>query len=281
MSVEGRVVLVTGVTSGLGWGVAEELARRGMRVVGTGRRADLGGKLEDQVRSAGGDLTFVRADVRRVADCQASVDAAVAAYGRLDVLINNAGYEGEQPILDTHAYTEEQYDAVVDTNLKGAFFCARYALEHMVNRGGGGVIINIASINAVNGPARMAAYSASKAGLLQLTRTLADEYVLHGIRVNAVVLGGVNAGDTNARTQDAIARYVRGPDFVRSGPTAHAQLLDNKPEQIGAALALLCDDDAAAITGAAIPMDKAMTAGLMASTLIYMTAAEVWALPEG
>jgi NAD(P)-dependent dehydrogenase (short-subunit alcohol dehydrogenase family) len=277
VGVEGKVVLVTGVTSGLGRGMVPELVRRGMKVVGTGRRADLGAALEKEIDRDG--FRFVPADVSRVADCEASVQAAVETFGRLDALINNAGYEGRDPIVDMHAVTEEHYDSVVDVNLKGAFFCIRYALAHMVERGGGGSIINIASINAVNGPAHMPAYSASKAGLLRLTGTLADEYVQHGIRVNAVILGAVNVGDTNQRTQEAMAHYMRGPDFVRSGNSEHAQSLDHTAPEIAAALTLLIDDDAAPITGACIPMDRAMTVGLTCTTLSFMTTSEIWTLP--
>jgi 3-oxoacyl-[acyl-carrier protein] reductase len=116
-----------------------------------------------------------------VDDCEALATAAMDRYGRIDVLVNNAGTEREEPIVDSHEVTEAQWDDVVDTNLKGAFFCCRYALARM-RRQQRGVVLNIASINAIEGPApaRMAAYSASKAALVQLSRTLAVEYVHDG-----------------------------------------------------------------------------------------------------
>lgn len=274
MSVQGKTLLLTGVTSGLGRGMVPELVRRGMKVVGTGRRADLGAELEKEVDSE--NFRFFRADVSRVADCEASVNAVVETYGRLDCLINNAGYEGADPFIDFHTATEEHYDSVVDVNLKGAFFCCRYAIAHMMERGGGGSVLNISSINAVNGPAHMPAYSASKAGLLRLSTTLADEYMPHNIRVNAVVLGTVNVGDTNQRTQDAIARYVRGADYVRPGNSATGNYMDQTAEEIASACALLLSDDAKAITGACVPMDKAMTVGLTTTMVTLMTTSGLW-----
>jgi len=274
MTVEGSVALVTGVTSGLGEGIALDFAARGMRVLGTGRRDDLGKSLQERIRADGGEMTFHRADVTSVSDCRASVAAAVEAYGRLDVLICNAGFEGEPPVVDTHLSTEEHYDAIIDTNLKGTFFSCQAALAQMVSQNHGGVILNIASINATNGASRMAAYSASKAAVVRLSATLADEYLLQGIRINAITMGGV-ATEQAGRTQDAYAQYLNGPDYVRV-PSSMEALLAQNPRAIAATLALLCDPDAAAITGANIAMDKAMTAGFITSTLLYMTSAGIW-----
>jgi NAD(P)-dependent dehydrogenase (short-subunit alcohol dehydrogenase family) len=274
MTVEGSVALVTGVTSGLGEGIALDFAARGMRVLGTGRRDDLGKSLQERIRVDGGEMTFHRADVTSVSDCRASVAAAVEAYGRLDVLICNAGFEGEPPVVDTHLSTEEHYDAIIDTNLKGTFFSCQAALAQMVSQNHGGVILNIASINATNGASRMAAYSASKAAVVRLSATLADEYLLQGIRINAITMGGV-ATEQAGRTQDAYAQYLNGPDYVRV-PSSMEALLAQNPRAIAATLALLCDPDAAAITGANIAMDKAMTAGFITSTLLYMTSAGIW-----
>ena len=274
MTVEGKVALVTGVTSGLGEGIAVEFAARGMRVLGTGRRDDLGKSLQERIRADGGEMTFHRADVTSVSDCRESVAATVEAYGRLDVLICNAGFEGEPPVVDTHLSTEEHYDAVVDTNLKGTFFSCQAALAQMVSQDQGGVILNIASINATNGASRMAAYSASKAAVVRLSATLADEYLLQGIRINAITMGGVATDQAN-RTQDAYGQYVNGPEYVRV-PNPMEALLAQDPRAVAATLALLCDPDAAAITGATIAMDKAMTAGFITSTLLYMTSAGIW-----
>jgi NAD(P)-dependent dehydrogenase (short-subunit alcohol dehydrogenase family) len=144
-------------------------------------------------------------------DCRKAVDVAIDTYGRLDVLINNAGSPGPRPVQPSHLVTEGEWDEVIDTNLKGSFFCSRFAIASM-RAAGGGVILNIASINAVQAIARMAAYNASKAALLHLTRSLAIEYGDDNIRVNAVVLGG---GKTEMATlvADEMAKSVRGSTY--------------------------------------------------------------------
>src|SRR5690348_14869623 len=135
-SVAGKVALVTGATSGLGRSVARVWAEQGARVLATGRREELGVALEKEVRDAGGELTFLRLDVSRAEDCEASVAAAVDTYGRLDVLVNNAGIEG--PVVDAHELDDDSWDEVVAINLSGAFRCAKHAIRAMKAQGGGG-----------------------------------------------------------------------------------------------------------------------------------------------
>ena len=274
MSIEGKVALITGATSGVGRSTALVWAAKGAKVVACGRREELGKELEAEVRDSGGDLTFVRADVARSADCEAAVQTAVSTHGRLDVLLNNAGIEGD--VVDFHTLDEDQWDSVVDINLKGAFLCSRFAVAQMVAQGGGGLLLHIASINAIEALANMAPYNAAKAGLVQLSRTIAVEYVLQGIRSNAIVLGGAE-GDTASRTQDQIARRLRGPDYVRPvEPNPLAELLTQKGPDVGAFLALLAHDDARLMTGATIALDRSMTAGFTSSMTIQMTTAGLW-----
>ena len=275
MTAQQKVALVTGVSSGLGHAIARVFAREGASVVGVARREELGLELERQIRDEGGSMRFLRSDVRRVDECQAAVELAISEFGRLDVVVNNAGFVGEPPVQESHTVTEPQWDEVVDTNLKGAFFCCRYALEPM-RRQRSGVILNICSLNAVTGPARMAAYSSSKAGLVQLSRTLAVEYVDEGIRINAIVLGGVDSPSAGI-CQDAYARYIL-PDGTPL-PPREVRSPGQPPEDVAAALWHLCDDKAQLITGATIAIDQAATAGGMASTLIYMTSAGLWQAP--
>lgn len=277
MGVEGSVAVVTGVTSGLGRGIATAFVRRGAHVVGCGRRSGLGAELADELRGLPGSFDFVTTDVTRVADCRKLIDSALEKWGRVDVLINNAGFEGDPPSIDSHEVSEEHWDAVVDTNYKGAFFCTRYALPAMKAQGGG-VVLNIASLNAIEGPARMAAYSSSKAALVQLSRTLAVEYLRDDIRVNAIIMGGVDTPQA-ARCQDSYARHLRGPDYVRPEHEAD-ELLSQDPEEIGGVLANLASGEMRLVTGATIAIDRAATAGLLASTMIYMTAAGLWSPPE-
>lgn len=272
MSLEGRVALVTGTSSGLGYALARVFARQGAKVVAAARRRERGEALVKEIRETGGECVFVPTDVAIVDDCRQAVEAALDAFGGLDLLVNNAGTGSDPPVIPSHEVEEAQWDAVVDTNLKGAFFCSRYALPALIESGRGH-IVNISSLNAVTGPARMAAYSSSKAGLLQLTKTLAVEYQPEGVRVNAIILGGV-ASETQQRSSEALSRFVTGREFDSSS----SPMLQD-PEEVARAIAVLCRDDASPITGASIAIDRAATAGAMASSLIYMTTAGVWSYP--
>lgn len=266
--LDGKVAVVTGVTSGAGRGIASVFASRGAAVVGMARRRELGEALERDVDAAGGELTFVAGDVTRAADCDAAVQRALDRYGRLDAVVNNAGTAGPRPVEPAEEVEELDWRAVLDVNLTGTFLMCRAALPHLLAQGDG-VILNVASINAVVGVANMAAYNSSKAGVVQLSRTLAVENAGRGVRVNAVILGGVRT-DTAAEIRTAMARHVLGPEapLPDTGP---ARGVD--PEEVGRALSLLCTDDARMITGAAIELDGALTAGGPASKWIYQGAA--------
>ncbi len=273
-AVAGRVAVVTGGTSGLGRATVEVFASAGAKVVFGARRATIGEQLAGDLRATGLEVIFVETDVRRVEDCAALIAAAVERHGRIDVLINNAATEGDPPIQPSHLGTEAHWDDIVDTNLKGAFFCCCPALA-VISEQGFGVILNIASINAVEGLARMA----SKAGLVQLSRTLAVEYVHSGVRINALLFGGV-ATDQAVRTKEAIATFVRTSrsSTPTSPPPHEPSPLVYQPTKAARVLAMLCADDAQ-ITGATIAVDRAMSAGSMASTMIYMTSAGIWQKP--
>lgn len=258
----GKVALITGVSSGFGRACATVFASQGARVVGVARREAEGRRLEDEVRRSGGELTFVSGDVRRPEDCRDAVEAAVAAHGRLDVLVNNAGSVGSQPVSASHSVTEADWDDVVDTNLKGTFFCCRYAIPRM-SETGGGVIVNIASINAVQAVSRMSAYNASKAAVLHLTRSLAVEYGEGGVRVNAIVLGG-GGTPMATRVADEMAKAVRGPDYVRPPTPSRIDLTE-----FAGLVALLCSDGAKLLNGAVISVDRGISAGLLTSRMIW------------
>jgi NAD(P)-dependent dehydrogenase (short-subunit alcohol dehydrogenase family) len=270
-SLEGKVALITGATSGVGRATALGFAARGANVVATGRRDALGKELETDATVEPGDLHFVQADVRSVTDCDRAVSEAVGRFGQLDAVLCCAGVESQ--IADFHALTEEEWDRVVDTNLKGTAFTCRAAIPHMLGRGG--VILNIASINAVGGIAHMAPYNASKAGVVQLTRTLAVEYLTAGIRANSIILGGAE-GETGDRSKLGFARYMRGEDYVYDLST---DVLAGQPApEIANLLALLCSDEARLLSGASIEVDGTLTAGLALSTMIHMVAGGIWQL---
>lgn len=274
MSITGRVTVITGVSSGVGRGVAAEFARQGALVVGMARREDLGKALEREVRDLGGELTFVAGDVRSTDDCDRLVRTAVDLYGGLDILINNAGIEGE--LKPFHLLSDADWESVLDVNLTGVFRCTRAAIPRLLERGRG-TVINIASVNGAPGlaSAYFAAYNTSKAGLVQLTRTLAVEYLQHKIRFNVVYLGSVE-GETNTRSQEKIAKLVRGADYERVGTGSEMEeALRQSPTDVGKALALLCDDEAALINGSTIAIDQAATAGFISSSMVLMSCADL------
>ncbi|MTD15948.1 SDR family NAD(P)-dependent oxidoreductase [Nakamurella sp. YIM 132087] len=271
MGIEGQVVAVTGVTSGVGRETARVFAERGAVVCGMGRTTAAGEALAAEITAAGGEFEFVTGDIRSVGDCAAFVERAAGLRGRIDVLINNAGTPGDPVIVDSHLAEEQWWDDIVDTNLKGAFFCSRYALGHMLEAGSG-LIINIASTNAVAPLSRMQAYNASKAGLVHLGQGLAVEYQDKGIRVNTIVLGSVADGDAGRRTRHAITEYLTG---VVPSDERKASSTVRTAREVGSYLASLCDTDAAVLTGAVIALDGGVSAGLLGNKYWLHTASRV------
>jgi NAD(P)-dependent dehydrogenase (short-subunit alcohol dehydrogenase family) len=186
--LDGRTVLLTGASSGLGHHVAGTLARAGARVVlGARRREKIDARVEE-IRAAGGEALGVSLDVRDRASLEAFFDAGEAAFGRLDVLVNNAGIEAG---AKTYTMIDEgDWDAVLDTNLKAPWLASKLLTERVVDRGwGGATIVNIASITATRGIKGMFPYAVSKAGLVRATELMALEGARFGIRVNALAPG--------------------------------------------------------------------------------------------
>lgn len=282
MSITGKVVIVTGATSGVGRGVAKELASRGARVVATGRRQKEGTELEKSVLDAGGELVFVQADVTSEADCVRVAETANDRFGRIDVLICNAGIVGDPAITDTHEVEVDTWNQVIGTNLTGTFLSCKAVLPYMMAQHDG-VIFTISSMNAEVPLSRMAAYNSSKAAVAQLTRTLAIEYMMWGVRANTVILGGVD-GDTNDQVTGGIIEYVHGAPPTEEQLAGQAEIkaaLVDRPERIGAALAQLASDDMAILTAATIHLDKGVSAGMMTDLSLYMTVSGQWSMTGG
>jgi len=245
MRFDGKVALVTGAGSGIGRATALRLAREGARVAA----ADLNlGQAEEVAAACGNGAFAVQVNVADWAEAERCVREVVERAGRLDILINNAGINRDAM---AHKMTEEQWDAVIDVNLKGTFNMARAVLEPM-SRQKYGRIVNTASIG-VKGNLGQANYAASKAGVIGLTRTLCLEYARHGITVNCVAPGA---------TQTAMTAGM--PDKVREaliGRIPLRRMAD--PSEIAAVHAFLASDDAAYITGQVIYCDGGITVGLM------------------
>jgi 3-oxoacyl-[acyl-carrier protein] reductase len=197
--LDGRIAVVTGAASGIGKGIATAFAREGADVVVADLVAeDAAGEVLDAVRAAGREVLFVRTDVSDEASVRAMADAALARFGRVDVLVNNAGIFtesllAEMPVAD--------WDRVVNTNLRGTFLCTRFLIGQMLEREDG-VIINIASQLGQIGGASVAHYSASKAGVIGLTKALAREVSTRGVRVNAIAPGPILTPLMDAETEE-------------------------------------------------------------------------------
>lgn len=186
----GKVVLITGATSGIGEATAKAFAAHGAKVFFCGRRVALGQAVERQIRSSGGEATYMRADVRRESEVAAFVAACVRRYGRIDVAFNNAGIESPNA-APIHQQSIEDFENVWRTNVAGVFLSMRYELPHML-RQGRGVIINTASISAEVGFATISPYNASKHAVASLTKVGALEYADRNIRINALAPGAVD-----------------------------------------------------------------------------------------
>ncbi|MFG1401188.1 SDR family NAD(P)-dependent oxidoreductase [Xanthobacter sediminis] len=242
VSLEGRAVLVTGASQGLGAYFAEQLAAAGAKVALGARKQDACAAVADRIAAAGGTALPLALDVTDAASVAAGVAATAGAFGRLDVLVNNAGVTATVPLMDM---SEESWDRVVDTNLKGAFLCAQGAARQM-ERQGGGVIVNVASILGHRVAGQVAAYAASKAGLVQLTRSMALEWARHGIRANALCPGYVET-DINSDFFSTEA----GQALVRRIPSRRLGRL----EDLAGPLLFLCSEASAYMNGTSLVVD--------------------------
>lgn len=184
----GKVAIVTGGTKGLGHGIALKSAAAGAKVVVTSRHQNDCDAVAKAIKELGGEAIGVSTDVQKVDAIENLVKQTVAAFGRLDIMVNNAGVALTKKVKDM---SEADWDRVLDSNLKGVFFGSKIAADQMIAQGDGGKIINMCSIGGIKGNNGLSAYGASKAGAINLTKTLAWEYARYGIHVNAICPGYV------------------------------------------------------------------------------------------
>ena len=252
LNLDGMTALVTGSGRGIGSALAFGLAQAGASVALSDVPEQLPGAREtaERIKGEGVDSRTYSLDVLDLANIRRTVDEVVRDFGRLDILVNNAGIRRRQPALEV---TEDNWDAVIDTNLKGPFFCAQAAARVMIEQGGGR-IINISSQLAIIAGENRAAYCASKAGLANLTRVLALEWIKYGITVNAIGPGptetpGLLAADTRSAAE-------LSADLSANMPLGRRML----PEELVGAAVYLASPSASATTGHLLIVDGGWTA---------------------
>ncbi len=242
-----RIAVVTGAAHGLGREIATTLGARGHAVV-VADIDDAGAQAVAQaIESTGGKARVLHADVSMAADVSALFSGTVAALGTPHVLVNNAGIYPDQTLLEM---TEAQWNRVIDVNLKGTFLCAQAFARARIAAGGGGAIINLASTAAYSARIGAGHYAASKAGVVMLTRSLAQEFGPHGIRVNAVAPGLIEV-----EGERVSAEYKR--NFLPNIPLGRV----GQPRDIAEIVALLASDTADFVTGVCIPVDGGFLTG--------------------
>jgi NAD(P)-dependent dehydrogenase (short-subunit alcohol dehydrogenase family) len=241
MKLEGKVALVTGAASGIGKAIAQAMSAEGARVV----IADLDEtKAQEAAKSIGGDKArAVRADVSSEPDVVAAVKAAVDAFGRLDIMVNNAGIILQAKVVDT---TSEQWDKILTNNLKSCFLGSREAAKQMIAQGDGGRIINISSIHATLSEPSAGAYTAAKGGMEAFSRTLASEVAPHKITVNCIQPGATYTELTVPMYTESVKKSL----YERIPLREIAQ-----PEWIAAGAVFLASDDARYMTGQTLTLD--------------------------
>lgn len=246
----GKVAIVTGASSGLGWQFSLVLARAGAKVAIAARRLDRLGELARQIEAFDGRAMPVVLDVTDASSVRACIEATETELGPVSILVNNAGVARRDHALD---HDEGEWDRVVATNLKGVWLVAQETARHMANLGHGGSIINIASILGLTARGHLPSYCASKGGVVNLTRAMALDLARHDVRVNAIAPGYIET-----EINRDFLRSEAGQEMVKAIP----QQRTGKPEDLDGVLLLLASDSSKFMTGSIVVVDGGHTAGI-------------------
>jgi meso-butanediol dehydrogenase / (S,S)-butanediol dehydrogenase / diacetyl reductase len=252
MRLENKVALVTGAGSGIGRATAIRLAHEGAKVAVVDINPTTGAETTEIIIGAGGQAMFIQADVSKVADTERIVAETAQKFGQLNILVNDAAVMLEKTAVDT---TEAEWDRLIDVNLKGTFFCAKYAILQFRRQKSGGAIVNMASVNSFFAEGGIVAYCASKGGIAQITRALAMDHSAEGIRVNAICPGWIET-PLNAKF------FALGPHIREQAGKLHAIGRIGQPEEVAAAVVYLVSDEASFVTGTLLTVDGGFSAGL-------------------
>ena len=240
-----KVAVITGGASGIGKATAAVLARKGVKVIISGRREALGQEAAAEIRSQGGEVSFVVADVDSEASVRAMIDFTVNKYGRLDLAVNNAGLANETKAIGDS--DPVKFQAMLQTNVMGLYLCMKYEIKQMLKHGSGS-IVNLASIAGLNGIPWAGPYAATKHAVVGLTKSGALDYAQQNIRINAVAPGAINT--------DIIAGQIALGQYDEPTVSAmHPMARMGRPEEIANGIAWLLSDDATFVTGHILSID--------------------------
>ena len=253
MRLENKVALITGAASGIGRASAMLFAQRGARVAVVDRNVETGRKTEEAIRSADGKAVFIDADVSAPDACEAMVRKTVEAYGRLDVLFNNAGLESPYAFLADQPMGE--WDDLIAVNLKGTLYGTRFGVAQMMHNGGG-AIINTSSVTGLSGFMLQAVYGATEAAIINITLNTALEYGSMNIRANCICPGPIDTPILRTALDSVPVKNVESlvTSIIPMGRIG-------RPEEVASVALFLASDESSYVSGAVIPVDGAMLAG--------------------
>ncbi|OHD11881.1 MAG: short chain dehydrogenase [Spirochaetes bacterium GWD1_27_9] len=245
-----KIVIITGGGSGIGKASSILFAKEGAKVVVANRRVEKGEETVKIIKENGGDALFIQTDVSKKEDIENLINKTVKHYGRLDIAFNCGGIDGaKKPIID---FEEQEWDEVIDVNLKGTFLLLKYEIKQMLKQNTEGVILNMASINGIIGRPNRCAYNSSRSGVIGLTKTASIEYIRKGIRINAIAPAAVKTDLFDKYTNEDIELQKK---YAESHPIGRIC----EPEEVAEAALWLCSDKSSFVVGHILVIDGGVT----------------------